>query len=173
MSQLAREYNQLIIFRHQTIFEKFIFVMYYIILPVKTVEIYSLFYLLIKVVTLDENISMDLSSNAENSQVLNSEYSNKKLNPYYVTGFVDGEGCFLINIAPRSNQKLGYTVYLVFKLKLHSRDRALLENIRNYFGQVGNITTRKDGYIEYIVSSKKDLEVVINHFDSYPLITQK
>jgi hypothetical protein len=199
MSQLARGFLSV----NQTIYEKIIFVMYYIILPVKIV-IYYLFYflLLIKVVTLNANRPMDLS--IENSEVISAslatEYSNKKLNPgspppanlrggiYYVTGFVDGEGCFLINIHTRSDVKLGYNVNLMFKpsracpvrawppqgkLKLHSRDKVLLENIRNYFGQVGNITTRKDGYIEYIVSSKKDLEVIINHFDSYPLITQK
>jgi hypothetical protein len=60
----------------------------------------------------------------------------------------------------------------MFKIKLHSKDKVLLEKIRDYFG-VGNITIRKNGYVEYIVSSKKDIEVIINHFDSYPLITQK
>jgi intein-encoded DNA endonuclease-like protein len=113
---------------------------------------------------------MDLS--VENSKVINSEYLNKILYPYYVTGFVDGEGCFLINVPSRSDQKLGYNVNLMFKIKLHSKDKVLLEKIRDYFG-VGNITIRKNGYVEYIVSSKKDIEVIINHFDSYPLITQK
>jgi hypothetical protein len=53
----------------------------------------------------------------------------KKLNPYYVTGFVDGEGCFLINVNTRSDLKLGYNVNLMFKLKIHSKDIKLLENI--------------------------------------------
>jgi len=169
MSQLAREHNyNLIVFRYQTIYENIILIMYYIYLTEKIVVIFC-FYLLINVVTLN-NRHMDLS--VENSKVINSEYLNKILYPYYVTGFVDGEGFFLINVPSRSDQKLGYNVNLMFKIKLHSKDKVLLEKIRDYFG-VGNITIRKNGYVEYIVSSKKDIEVIINHFDSYPLITQK
>ena len=38
--------------------------------------------------------------------------------------------------------------------------------------QVGNITKRKDIAL-YRVTSIKELEVIINHFDRYSLITQK
>lgn len=68
--------------------------------------------------------------------------------------------------------KSGYSVELVFKINLHSKDRALLESIRNYFG-VGTVTVRSDGYIQYWVGSLNDLKVIVNHFDCYPLITQK
>ena len=36
---------------------------------------------------------------------------------------------------------------------------------------VGKIYTRKDGYMEYIVNSMKEMEIIINHFNNYPLIT--
>ena len=39
--------------------------------------------------------------------------------------------------------------------------------------KVGKIYIRKDGYIEYIVNSVKDMEVIINHFNNYPLIIPK
>ena len=39
--------------------------------------------------------------------------------------------------------------------------------------KVGKIYIRKDGYIEYIVNSVKYMEVIINHFNNYPLITPK
>ena len=127
---------------------------------------------------------------------ISKELDYSKLNPYYVTGFTDAEGCFLINIVRRSDQKLGYNVNLMFKIKLHLKDKLLLEKIRNFFdkialaatygcsaasrsrlgnpaGRVGNITVRKNGSVEYVVSSIKDLEIVINHFDNYPLITHK
>jgi hypothetical protein len=104
---------------------------------------------------------------------INKELDYSKLNPYYVTGFTDAEGCFLINIVRRSDQKLGYNVNLMFKIKLHLKDKLLLEKIRNFFDKIGNITVRKNGSVEYVVSSIKDLEIVINHFDNYPLITHK
>jgi len=170
MSQLAQEcVTHSITFRYQTICEKIILIPH-ILLQMKIVVIYCLFYLM-NIVSLNGNSSTNLS--IESSEAINSECSNNILNPFYVTGFCDGESCFLINVQPRSYLKLGYNVSLMFKLTLHSRDKVLLENIRNYFGQRGNITTRKDGSIEYIVSSIKDLEVIIKHFDAYPLITQK
>jgi hypothetical protein len=64
-------------------------------------------------------------------------------------------------------------VNLTFKLKIHSRDLELLKNIKEFFQNIGNIVIRKDGYVEFIVSSQKDIEVLIKHFDSYPLVTQK
>ncbi|CAG8976712.1 hypothetical protein HYALB_00008468 [Hymenoscyphus albidus] len=87
------------------------------------------------------------------------------------------EGSFLINIHKRSDLILGYSVSLSFKIKLHLKDKELLENISNFFN-VGKIYLRKDGYVDYIVNSMKDLyfvrrEVIINHFNDYPLITQK
>ena len=43
-----------------------------------------------------------------------------KLDPWFVTGFTDGEGCFLINVRPKSKRNNGYGVELVFRLHLHS-----------------------------------------------------
>ena len=68
--------------------------------------------------------------------------------------------------------KTGYSIELVFKITLHSRDRALLEKIQSFFG-VGTVTVRSDGCVQYWVGSIKDLQVIVNHFDSYPLISQK
>uniref|UniRef100_UPI0030E441BE hypothetical protein n=1 Tax=Dematophora necatrix TaxID=2751867 RepID=UPI0030E441BE len=104
---------------------------------------------------------------------ISKELAYSKLNPYYVTGFADAEGCFLINIVRRSDQKLGYNVNLMFKINLHLKDKLLLEKISDFFGKIGNITVRKIESVEYVVSSIKDLEIVIKHFDDYPLITQK
>ncbi len=74
-----------------------------------------------------------------------------KLNPYFVTGFAEGEGCFLINVRPNPKLKTGYSIELVFKITLHSRDRALLEKIQGqapFFG-VGTVTVRSDGCVQY------------------------
>lgn len=95
-----------------------------------------------------------------------------KLNPWYVTGFTDAEGNLLINIRPKSNRKYGYGVELVFRINLHSRDRVLLEKIQKFLG-VGSLTTISENYAQYWVGNIKDLSVIVNHFDNYPLITQK
>ena len=55
---------------------------------------------------------------------------------------------------------------------LHKKDRAVLELLKSYFG-VGQIY--KDGLtkVKYVVTSIKEFEQLIKHFDKYPLITQK
>jgi len=47
-----------------------------------------------------------------------------------------------------------------------------LNSIKSYFG-VGNISIRANGSSVYYVQSIKDLDVILNHFDRYPLITLK
>ena len=183
MSQLAQEYTtHPSVFRHQTIYEKIINILYFI--KKNTYIIVYKIYLFLKFMEKNPNLFLylhknlyndirNISSLTSNQQDINILQRINKLNPYYITGFVDGEGCFLINIVARSDQILGFNVNLVFKLKLHSRDIELLKSIRNTLGQIGNIIIRKDGYVEFIVSSKKDIEILINHFESYPLLTQK
>jgi hypothetical protein len=95
-----------------------------------------------------------------------------KLHPYHVTGFSDGESCFIISIL-KSGTKTGFAVSAGFQISLHQKDRTLLEMIKAYFNGVGSITNHGKDSIKYRVTSLKDLMVIIDHFDKYPLITQK
>jgi hypothetical protein len=52
------------------------------------------------------------------------------------------------------------------------KDRVLLEKLKSYFG-VGGINSNNLSLNQYCVTSLKDLAIIINHFDNYPLITQK
>jgi len=60
----------------------------------------------------------------------------------------------------------------MFQIGLHQKDEALLKNIQSYFG-VGGIFKQGSESIKYVVGSRNDLEVIINHFEKYCLITQK
>jgi hypothetical protein len=51
--------------------------------------------------------------------------------------------------------------------------RALLELIQTFFRGVGSINTHGEQKFQYRISAIKDLQVVIEHFDNFPLITQK
>lgn len=103
----------------------------------------------------------------------NNNLKNIKLNPYFVTGFADGESCFTINIYRDKLQKQGFRVKACFVIGLHEKDRLLLESIQASFGGVGNITKLGKDTIQYRVTSIKDLKVIVDHFDKFPLITQK
>jgi hypothetical protein len=56
------------------------------------------------------------------------------LHPYYLTGFIDGEGCFNLTISQNSELAVGWHVIPTFKISLHNKDRALLEYIQRSFG---------------------------------------
>ncbi|RPB17845.1 homing endonuclease, partial [Terfezia boudieri ATCC MYA-4762] len=95
------------------------------------------------------------------------------LNPWFVTGFTDGEGSFGIYFSKSSQYQLGYQLKYEFTIALHKKDRGLLENIKLSFNAVGAIHRHGEESVHYRVSSMKDLSVILNHFDKHLLITQK
>ena len=94
------------------------------------------------------------------------------LNPDYLTGFVDGEGCFSLSIFKEDRSLTGWQVKPIFSISLHNKDIKLLEAIQRTF-QTGKIYKHGVDSKQYRVSSLKNLQIITDHFDSYPLITQK
>jgi hypothetical protein len=96
----------------------------------------------------------------------------ENLNPNWITGFVDGEGSFLINIFYRKGSEK-WEIRPCFQIRLHLRDLDLLKQIKTFFNNIGYIYIYKSEVI-YKVQSRKDLiNVIIPHFDKYLLITEK
>lgn len=93
------------------------------------------------------------------------------LNPWFITGFVDAEGSFMIKINSNLSLKNKWGISASFKITLHLRDKSLLEQIQLYFG-VGNIYTSGSS-ATYEVNSLKELEIIMTHFNKYYLISQK
>jgi hypothetical protein len=94
----------------------------------------------------------------------------EKLNPYFVSGFADGEGSFGISIIKNTR----WCFYPSFEITLSKNDENLLYRIQSFFG-LGNIKRDiKNNKVTYSVPSIKDLtNVIIPHFLNYPLLTQK
>jgi hypothetical protein len=98
--------------------------------------------------------------------------NNYYLHPYYITGFTDGEGCFSTSIFKDSRTQTGWQIKPIFSISVHNRDRNILESIQRTLS-VGKIYKKGPDSIQYRVSSLKNLYVIIEHFNKYPLITQK
>ena len=96
------------------------------------------------------------------------------LSPYWVTGFADAESSFSLKLSKKSTLKSGWTVVPEFRIELHYRDILLLRRIKYYFG-IGIISEyESSNKVVYSVQSLRDIvNVIIPHFDKYPLITQK
>jgi hypothetical protein len=99
----------------------------------------------------------------------------QNLDPWFVSGFVDGEGSFVVILAKNDKLKSGWRVQAVFSIGLHGKDLALLKQIQTYFHGIGDIYHKKsDGSYQYTISNIKDIkDILIPHFENYPLITQK
>ena len=70
--------------------------------------------------------------------------------------FVDGEGCFHVNISKNKKYKLGWAVRLCFTLTQYVRDHAQLVRIRNVIG-VGKIFNHGPRTLQLKVESQEDL----------------
>jgi len=95
--------------------------------------------------------------------------NNNNLNPYFVSGFSDAESCFHVSIVEKAELKVGKSVRVFFQISLHKKDKALLDQIKQFFcrysdqGDVGKVIDRK----------VKELIFILDHFDKYPLLSQK
>ena len=79
---------------------------------------------------------------------------NAQLDPIFITGFVDGEGSFKINIVEDQNYKTGFHVWLFLSISLHVRDRALLDKLQLTLG-VGRISSMALSLFNYKLHQSK------------------
>ena len=95
------------------------------------------------------------------------------LDPNYVTGFVDGEGCFAITIS-RIRFKVA-EVRLKFEIELREDDEPILKEIQSLLGCGSIYRLEYERYkkwrphVKYMVGSFKDIkEKIIPFFKQYP-----
>ena len=88
-----------------------------------------------------------------------------------MTGFVDAEGYFSIELFKDSKAKFKYTPRLVFGINLHVKDLPILLSFKDTLG-LGTVST-KGKVTSYTVKTFKDLAIIVNHFKLYPLVSSK
>ena len=94
-----------------------------------------------------------------------------KINPWFISGFTDAEGCFTIKTQYNINLKTKWRIRPVFSITLNKKDLSLLKIIKIYL-KVGNIS-QSNNMVIYAVDSIKEVDIIINHFDKYSLLTKK
>lgn len=99
-----------------------------------------------------------------------------KINEKWLTGFVDGEGCFYIGISKSSDLKIGYQILPEFRIIQHKRDIELLYSIKKFFGY-GSVVPNKSkssSVFEYRIRKFENLRnVIIPFFERNSLLTKK
>lgn len=92
----------------------------------------------------------------------------------YISGFVDGEGCFCISFNYRAKLRMKIEVRPSFSISQNEKNLGILKKIRQHFG-CGNIRySKKDRSYKFEVRNVKELmNKIIPHFVKYPLISKK
>ena len=92
------------------------------------------------------------------------------LDPWFVSGLTEGEGCFCIALAVRRKLRTGLEVRPSFSLSLNEKDLELLRDLQTYFGCGWIRESKSDRTFKYEARSVGDLlETIIPHFELYPL----
>ena len=134
----------------------------YIWLRYSPIFLNSINYIVYNFITVNKYLKKNLSSNT----------NSYKLDPNWVTGFVDAEGCFSVIVDTSANPK--GKIRISFEITLHEKDLNILYEIKSFFG-VGAVYHRSDRKRStYKVTNINYInEFIIPHFINYPLISKK
>ena len=96
-----------------------------------------------------------------------------KLESQWITGFVDGEGCFHVGMNRYPDMRTGYQVLPEFTVVQHERDIQVLYALKRHFG-CGVVRRNHGDRMAYRVRGHKHLlERVVPFFLKHPLKTKK
>ena len=92
----------------------------------------------------------------------------------YISGYVDGEGCFTVSIAPRAKLAVGWEVRPSLSVSQNGDRAEVLHAIQAYFGCGSIRPDRSDRTLKWETRCLDDLLArVIPHFEAWPLLSGK
>ena len=92
----------------------------------------------------------------------------------YISGFVDGEGCFCVSFQPSKRHRFGWEVRPSFSVSQNADRAELLQVIQKSWGCGFIRPDRSDKTLKFEVRTIGDLvSKVMPHFRSHPLMSSK
>ncbi len=98
-----------------------------------------------------------------------------ELDSQWITGFVDGEGCFYVGINPHAELSCGFQVLPEFTVVQHQRDVQILHALKRHF-KCGVVRTNHGDRLAYryrVRDTQHLLTIIIPFFEKHPLKTKK
>jgi len=90
---------------------------------------------------------------------------------YYLAGFVDGEGSFMVVVRKRDDYKIPWKISVCFNVS--QKDRVILTLFKRYL-QCGTLRMREDGIWYYEVNNLRAIvENVIPFFEKFRFLSSK
>ncbi len=103
---------------------------------------------------------------------MSADNQQERLDAHWITGFVDGEGCFHVAINKLQKMSLGWQVLPEFRVVQHQRDEQTLHQLKDFFG-FGNVRVNHGDRKEFRVRGLQNLNKLIEFFKKYPFRTSK
>ena len=102
----------------------------------------------------------------------------QQIAPWYVSGFVDGEGSFHIALYKDARMKTGWKIIPEFHVSQRVSSRSILDRFVLFFAggyvKANHRTNPHDVTYVYVVRDRNDLlKKIIPFFEKYPLQTEK
>ncbi|MDD4901130.1 MAG: LAGLIDADG family homing endonuclease [Patescibacteria group bacterium] len=103
----------------------------------------------------------------------------KPLNPYYISGFIDGEGSFSVSVNRHKTLKSGLEIKPEFEIELRADDKEILKRIVKTIGcgRIYDCSYERYGWYPHaklkITSAKELKEIFFPFLDQYPLQAKK
>ena len=92
----------------------------------------------------------------------------------YISGFVDGEGCFCVSFQPSDRHRFGWEVRPSFSVSQNADRAELLHVIREKWGCGFIRPDRSDKTLKFEVRNVRNLvAIVLPHFKAFPLMSSK
>ncbi len=94
--------------------------------------------------------------------------------PSYISGYVDGEGCFCVSLRPQPRIRVGWEVRPSFSVSQNGDRAELVKLLPKVFGSGTIRPDRSDKTLKFEIRSLQQLnESVIPFFEAYPLLSSK
>ena len=100
---------------------------------------------------------------------MSADNQQERLDPNWITGFVDGEGCFYVGINQHNKTKQ-WQLLPEFRIVQHQRDEQVLHKIQKFFG-FGVVTVNHGDRKELRVRGLQNLNTIIEFFNKHKFQT--
>ncbi len=103
---------------------------------------------------------------------MTADNQQERLDARWISGFVDGEGCFHVSINKIEKMSIGWQVLPEFRIVQHERDESVLKELQQFF-KAGQVVTNHGARKELRIRKLNQLRDVVLFFKQYPLRTKK
>ena len=91
----------------------------------------------------------------------------------YIAGFLDGDGCIMLQLVYRHDYVLGYQIRASVVFYQKNQYEWFLSWLKKQFNNVGYIRDRKDGMSEYTIVGGKNVKKVLQLLSPYFRLKKK